>query len=190
MTTPRCCATTASHQGKIIIVGGHADNHKLLASTELLDSTTGQWYATDDLPTPHSMLKSVIMDGVLFLLGGDNQGGMSPAVFSAPLDILSGHKVKWKCCQDTPWCYSSPINVKCKHLLVAGVWNETKNVRSNNIFMLNKISQTWEIIGKIPSSTCTSATVSLPDNTIIIVGGYKDKRQYSNRLWIGLCESQ
>ena len=33
-----------------------------ISSTELFDSSNGQWYMSNDLPQPHSWLQSVIVD--------------------------------------------------------------------------------------------------------------------------------
>ena len=185
MDTPRCCATVVGYRDALIVAGGRGDHQELLTFTELFDSTTGQWYDTDKLPLPHSQLKAIVIKNTLFFLGGDNPDGMSPAVFSTPLGT---YQVKWSCLQDTPWGYSSPINVQDKHLLVIGGWKKTDNVRTNDIYFFNTVSQNWEALGKIPSATYASAAVNIIDDIIILVGGYKDKRQYTNRVWIGLCK--
>ena len=103
MITARSCATAAGHQGILIITGGEDDKNIKLCSAELFDSSNGQWYTCNDLPQPHYMLKSVIVDNILYLLGGSNKDGrVSPAVFTAPLDTLSRHQLKWNTHQDTP----------------------------------------------------------------------------------------
>ena len=122
MITPRCLATAAGHEGTLIITGGTDDQYKTLATTELFDSntkgwfSTGQWYTISNLPLPHYSLHSVIVDNTLYLLGGDNQDGVSPAVFTVPLDTLSSHQLKWSSQQDTPWCRSAPVSIQGRHL--------------------------------------------------------------------------
>ena len=107
MITARSDATATGHQGMLIITGGKDDKVKTLSSTELFDSSNGQWYVSNDLPQPHSWLQSVIVDNILYLLGGVNKDGRySQAVFTAQLDTLSSHQLKWNTLQDTPWCAS------------------------------------------------------------------------------------
>ncbi|XP_065916768.1 probable serine/threonine-protein kinase drkD isoform X2 [Dysidea avara] len=192
MITPRRLATVAGYQGTLIITGGQDDRWRILATTELLDSTTGQWYTTSDLPLPHYWLQSVIVDNTLYLLGGYNQDDMSPAVFTAPLDTLSSHQLKWSSQQDTPWCRSAPVSIQGRHLLTVGGVKETESsdVFTSDINMFNKLSHSWEVIGHIPSATHGPAVVSVADNKIVVVGGYDDKRHYTNTVWIGSCEPQ
>ncbi|XP_065916224.1 serine/threonine-protein kinase WNK-like isoform X2 [Dysidea avara] len=192
MITPRYYATAASHQGTLVITGGKDDQRRKLATTELFDSTTGQWYTTSDLPLPHYWLQSVIVDNTLYLLGGYNQDGMSPAVFTAPLDTLSSHQLKWSSQQDTPWCRSAPVSIQGRHLLTVGGVKKTGSdyVLTSDINMFNKVSHSWEAIGHIPSARCGPAVVSVADNKIVVVGGCDDKYQCTNTVWIGSCEPQ
>ena len=192
MITPRYLATATGHQGTLIITGGKDDRWRILATTELLDSTTGQWYTTSNLPLPHHWLQSVIIDNTLYLLGGYNQDGKSPAVFTAPLDTLSSHQLKWSSQQDTPWCLSAPVSIQGRHLLTVGGVKKTgsSDVFTSDINMFNKLSHSWEVIGHIPSATHGPAVVSVADNKIVVVGGYDDKRHYTNTVWIGSCDPQ
>ena len=192
MITPRYYVTAAGYQGTLIITGGRDDQRKVLATTELFDSTTGQWYTTSDLPLPHYLLQSVIIDNTLYLLGGYNQDDMSPAVFTAPLDTLSSHQLKWSSQQDTPWCHSAPVSIQGRHLLTVGGVKKTGSdyVLTSDINMFNKVSHSWEAIGHIPSARYGPPVVSVADNKIVVVGGADDKHQYTNTVWIGSCEPQ
>ena len=128
--TPRCWATAAGHQGALIIAGGEDDKYKKIATTELFNSTTRQWYSTGDLPLPHSHLKSVIIHNVLYLLGGDNDKGFfSQAMFAAPLDTLSSNQLKWNI-QDTPCTNSFPVSILGRHLLTVSLETFTCSTRS------------------------------------------------------------
>ena len=195
MITARSYATATGHQGMFIITGGIGD--KMLSSTELFDSSNGQWYVTNDLPQPHTWLKSIIVDNILYLLGGNNKDGASLAVFTAPLDTLSRHQLKWNTLQDTPWCFSAPVSVYGTHLLIVGGHKEIgdKYTRTSDVYKLNKVSHSWEAIGHIPSAISSSArelsaAVSTADNRVIVIGGVNDKGEYTNTVWIGSCDPQ
>ena len=188
MTTERSRATAAGHQGMLIVTGGWGNKCKRFSATELFDSNNEQWYMCDDLPQPHYWLKSVIVDNVLYLLGGfDKLGISSPAVFTAPLDTLSTHQLKWDIYQETPWYLSAPVSVNSTHLLIVGGY---KKKHTTDIHKLNKDSQSWEAIGHIPSAKRCLAAVSTPDNRIIVIGGMDDECDGTNTIWIGLFESQ
>ena len=186
MITARSYAIAAGHQGMLIITGGQDDKGKRLSSTELFDSNNGQWYKCSNLPKPHWWLQSVIVDDILYLLGGYNEGGRSsPVVFTAPMDTLSMHQLKWNTRQDTPRHLSVPVSVNGTHLLIVGGLGHTSDV-----YKLNKVSHSWEAIGHIPSARYHSAAVSTADNRVIVIGGENDKGEYTNTLWIGSCEPQ
>ena len=191
MITARSYATATGHQGMLIITGGVDDKGKL-SSTELFDSSNGQWYVTNDLPQPHTSLKSVIVDNILYLLGGYNKDGTSPAVFTAPLDTLSRHQLKWNTLQDTPWCSSAPASVYGTHLLIVGGRKMIgdKYTRTSDVYKLNKVSHSWEAIGHIPSARSRSAVVSTADNRVIVIGGWNDEGVSTNTVWIGSCDPQ
>ena len=193
MITARSHATATGHQGMLIITGGVDDKGKMLFSTELFDSSNGQWYMSNDLPQPHHSLKSVIVDNILYLLGGLNKDyKYSPAVFTAPLDTLSSHQLKWNTLQDTPWCVSTPVSVYNKHLLIVGGGKMIgdKCTRTSDVYKLNKVSHSWEAIGNTPSARNRSAAVSTADNRIIVIGGFNDKEEITNTVWIGSCDPQ
>ena len=192
MITTRYYATATGHQGMLIITGGKDDEYKILSSTELFNSSNGQWYVTNNLPQPHYWLKSVIVDNILYLLGGNNKDGASPAVFTAPLDTLSRHQLKWNTLQDTPWCRSAPVSVYGTHLLIVGGVKKIgyKYTRTSDVYKLNKASHSWEAIGHISSARSSSAAVSTADNRVIVIGGLNDKGEYTNTVWIGSCDPQ
>ena len=192
MITARSDATATGHQGMLIITGGEDDKVKTLSSTELFDSSNGQWYMSNDLPQPYYSLQSVIVDNILYLLGGVNKDGHSPAVFTAPLDTLSSHQLKWNTLQDTPWCASAALSVYDRHLLIVGGRKNIgdKYTRTSDVYKLNKVSHSWEAIGNIPSARNLPAAVSTADNRIIVIGGFNDKGEITNTVWIGSCDPQ
>ena len=192
MITARSGATATGHQGMLIITGGKDDKYKRLSSTELFDSSNGQWYVTNDLPQPHSWLQSVIVDNILYLLGRSNKDGASPAVFTAPLDTMSRHQLKWNTLQDTPWCASAPVSVYGTHLLIVGGVKKIgdKYTLTSDVYKLNKVNHSWEAIGHIPSARNASAAVSTVDNRVIVIGGLNDMAERTNTVWIGSCDPQ
>ncbi|XP_065917368.1 serine/threonine-protein kinase WNK-like isoform X2 [Dysidea avara] len=188
MGTPRYNATSAGHQGTLIVAGGKDEQYRRLLSTEVFNSTTRQWCTTDVLPLPYYRLQSVILDNVIHLLGGSDQdGNASSTVFSAPLDTLP---IKWSSDQDTPWCNCAAVSMQSKHLLAIGGTKKAGKhyLCTRDIHVLNKVSHCWEVIGQIPSERSGPAAVSIVDSNIVIVGGYDG--QYTNTVWIGSCELQ
>ena len=185
MITPRYRATAAGYQETLIIVGGKNDHLKTIATTQLFVSTTGKWYNTNDLPSPHHGLQSVILNKVLYLLGG-LQG--STKAFTGPLDALTSHQLKWSKQQDTLSYHTAPVNIQGRHLLTIG--GIKGDLVTRDIHLFNKVNHRWEVIGQIPSPRYGSAVVSVADNKIVVVGGKDNKGQKTNTVWIGSFEPQ
>ena len=192
MITARSHATAAGHQGMLIITGGMDEKDKTLSATELFDSNNGQWYTCSDLPKPCYLVKSVIVDNILYVLGGYERLVSPSAVFTAPLDTLSTHQLKWNTQQDTPKHLFTVVCVSDTHLLILGGYKRTgdKGTVTSDIHKLNKVSHSWEAIGHIPSGRNLSAAVSTADNRVIVIGGANDKGEVTNTVWIGSHEPQ
>ena len=191
MGIARSFATAVGHRGILIVTAGKDDKDKALSSTELFDSINRQWHNCIDLPQPHFMLRSVILDNFLYLLGGYSDGA-SAAVYSVPLDSLSTHQLKWNTHQDTPWYLSAPVSVNVKRLLLIGGFKRIgdKNTCSSDVYKFINVSHSWEAIEQIPSARHLSAAVSTDDNRIVVIGGVNDKGEYTNTVWIGSYEPQ
>ena len=128
---------------------GELGEDEKLSSTELFDSNNGEWHRCNNLPQPHYKLQSVIVNNILYHLGGLNKDGcLSPAVFTASLDtVLTTHQLKWNAYKDTPCCCFATVLVHGTHLLIVGgdkkIGNEHK--RTSDIYKLNKIKNSRRI---------------------------------------------
>ena len=192
MITAMSSATAVGHQTMLIITGGWDDEGKILSSTELFDSSNGQWYTCSKLPQPCHSMRSVIVDNILYLLGGyDDTHKPSLAVFTAPLNTLSKHKLKWHTHQDAPWYHSTPVSVYGTHLLIVGGSKKSGNdyARISDVNKLNKANHSWKRIECIPSERSSSAVISIA-NKVIVIGGRNNDREVTNTVWIGSCEPQ
>ena len=192
MITARTFAMATGHQGMLIITGGINSFH-ILSSTELFDSNKEQWYTCSNLPQPQWRLKSVIIDNILYLLGGaDTSLDSSQTIFTAQLDTLP-KQLKWNIHQDAPYGSSAPVCVHDTHLLIIG---GSKKIGFDNflchsdVYKFNMLNKSWEPMGCIPSARSFSAAVNITDNKVIVIGGKNDKGEYTNTVWIGSCEYQ
>ena len=193
MITARSSAVVAGHQSMLIITGGEDGNYIPLSSTELFDSKNKQWHTCSDLPQPHRYLQSVIVENVLYLLGGmTKDGGNSSAVFTASLDTLSRHHLKWNTRQDAPWCRSAPVSVNDSQLLMIGGCKITSSgfIYTSAVNKFNKVNHSWETMGNILSPRGISAAVSTAANRIVVIGGRNDEVECTNTVWIGTFEPQ
>ena len=188
MPTARSSATAVSHQSMMIVMGGRLLN-KALSTTELLDSTTGQWFVCNDLLQPLAISQSVIVGDMLYTLGGVNADGKdSKAVYAAPLDALSSHQLKWLQLADTPWTGSTAVSLNNKYLLAVGgkALHDTVCVlKRENASLITSTS--WESIGSLPNMQSWSSAVSLA-NQIVVIGGLDEKRIKHKTVTIGTLQ--
>ena len=196
MTTSKYYVTAAGHLGMLIITGGVNSDGDCLASTEVLDSATGQWHICNDLPDPCTWQQSVIISNHLYLVGGFGPDShASTIVFSSSLDSLSTYQLNWKSYQNLPWWLPAATTLNGTDLIVLGGLKTPNDVpaRTSNIYMFNKDGDShhsWETIGHIPSKRGAPAAVAVGNNKIIVIGGRSFNGRHTNTVWIGLCETQ
>ena len=187
MPTARGLASVVSHQSMMIVMGGIDDDGHALSTTELLYSITGQWVKCNDIPQPLFCLQPVIVDEMLYTLGGanaDNDG--SRAVYAAPLHALANHQLEWQQLADTPWEASAAISLSNKYLLAVGGNAEYDTVRvlKNEKAGSMITSTSWESIGTLPKVYKGTSAVSL-GNQIIVIGGFNKENDHHNAVTIG-----
>ena len=193
MPTARRSAAAVGYQSMLIIVGGDTKvkgERILLATAEILDTTNGCWYTCDHLPVPHCQPKFTIINNTLYLLGEVNENlNPSPQVFSASLDNLSRHQLKWQSLPDIPWRFSAPVVLYNKFLLtVGGRQPSDDNSQTNEVCAFNSLTGLWKRITNIPSARSFPAVVDVAENKIIVLGGLTQQRKFSNKVWVGMFE--
>jgi len=193
MITSRCLATAVGHQKNLLVAGGKDSSYNPLASTEVFDSITGQWYVTGDLPSPHCSLQAAIADNTVYMLGGASNLGSrsSPKVLTASLDMLSNKQLNWDSRLSTPWNRSTPVSINGKRLLIFGGRKRIgdRYARTSDIYLFNKVNQSWQAVEQIPLPRDAPAVVYMAD-TFIVIGGVAEDGQFTNTVWIGSCKPQ
>ena len=185
MPTARRSSSAVSYHSMIIVMGGWTGSKCTLNTTELLDSTTGQWFTCDGLPRQLGYLQSTIVGDVLYVLSGVTDDEDSKTVYAAPLDALSSHRLKWQRLADTPWVSSAAVSVNNEYLLAVGgsaVHDTVCVLKKEKGSMITSTS--WESIGSLPTAHVGSSAVSLA-NQIIVMGGVEDQDHKIKAVTIG-----
>ena len=194
LPTARASANAFVFNSAMIVVGGQAlvsGTYIGLATTEILDTTNGCWYKCDNLPMPLMQLKGKIINNTLYLLGGfDKSGTPSLQVFTATLDNLSSHQLKWQSLPDTPWCCSTPVVLYNKYLLTVGGRQSSASSTGSNtseVCAFDPSTGLWRQITTIPAARTLPAIVNVADDTLIMMGGANMPGDYSCDTYIGQC---
>jgi len=192
MPTARKSVTAVGYQSMLIVIGGRqkiAGEWTAVTTTELLDTTTGVWYNCEELPVVYSAFKTVIVNEMLYLLGGYDEVEKKPSlkVLCAPLNNLKlSHKLKWQKLPDTPWCYSTPAVLHNNYLLtVGGRYLPNHAYKTSEVHVFNPLTGRWKQIAHIPAALSGPGVVSVADDKLIILGGGDKLKNYSRNVWIG-----
>ena len=125
-------------------------------------------------------------------LGGVNQDGNSPAVFTASLDTLSECQLNWKPMHDTTWHRSGVASMSGTGLLVIGGCD--RHYRTSNMYSFDNTTHSWKVISQIPEARSSLCVATINNNVIVVIGGkknYKTKQEgkATNTVWFGSLDS-
>ena len=193
MPTARCMHAAVSHKSTMIVMGGQV-GLTTLNTTELLDGATDQWSKCDDLPKPLSFLQSVIVNDMVYILGGVTLvlGENSPkSVYGAPVQNLSSNQLKWQHLVDTPNSLLAAVSLRSKYLLTLGGGQEDNSPEMklfNEVFTFNPSSSSWIPTSTLPLHVASAAVASSNDSRLVVIGGVikvDEKDDATNKVWIG-----
>ena len=145
---------------------------------------------SDNLPQPHYLLQSVVVNNALYVLGGISQNQKhSLSIFVIQLNTLSEYQLKWESYQQAPWQASTPVSVLCgTYLLLIGRSSDTESggyIRYSDVHVFNEATHCWEIVGHLPLVRAGSAAASIADDKVFVFGGVNDEGHVTNTVWIG-----
>jgi len=192
MPTARSFLTAVGYQLMLITLGGQKivrGKWTIVGMTEVLDTTTGQWYTGEHLPVPHRQLKAVVINNTLYVLGGTanyyDDSDPSPQMFTASLDNLVSHQLTWQSLVDTPWCCSTPVILYDKFLLTVGGRRSSLKSQTREVCAFNPSTGLWGQVVDIPIELSFPGVVSIA-NQIIVMGGHTMEGEFSCDTWIGV----
>ena len=194
MLTSKSHTAISGFKAMLIVVGGLNNEHQILSSIEIFDSITRQWHTcSDNLPRPHYLLQSVVINNALYVLGGISQNQKySLSIFVAQLNTPSEYQLKWESYQQAPWQASAPVSVLCgTYLLLIGESNDIEGGGYRHHFdvhVFNEATHCWEIVGDLPLARAGSAAASIADDKVFVFGGVNDKGHATYSVRIGSCE--
>ena len=182
MPTKRCDLAVISAQNYLITAGGVGVGHNVLSTVEVMNTATQEWYTAASLPEPVSGMSATVCGGRLYLLGGeDKNNNPTSAVFTCTLDSLlhSCHPPSqtpphtneagvWQCIADVPMVNSTCTTLNGRVLAVGG--GDSHHTITADVCMYNGDSDSWPLVGHMPTARSWCLVVGLRD-CIIAVGG-------------------
>ena len=169
MTTKRQCASAIGFTGNIVVAGGKDDKRRVLDTVEVYNGQ--HWAKAHHLPEPCSFMKSAVLTGHWYLMGGR---GQDKEVYYASLDSLvascqPGEKPLpsvWKRLPDVPHERSSTA-VFGKRLIAVG---REHSLPSSSIHAYSPHIQSWIHVGNMPVKLQSTCTTVLPTGQLMVMG--------------------
>ena len=170
MTRKRDSASAVEFADNILVAGGMDDNGRNVNIVEIYNGH--HWAEAQCLPKPCSDMKSTILNGHWYRMGGEGQG---KEVYYASLDSLVAScrpSVKslpsvWKRLPDVPHALSSTAVVGNRLIAVGG------EDLSSSIHAYSPHTQSWVHVGDMPIRLESTCTAVLPTGDLMVIGGFR-----------------
>ena len=181
--------TAAVCSGKsLVVAGGGGGDNKLLHTVEVMDTETPQWSTASSLPFALRYASSTICQDRIYLVGQDRsyeprsvlacsivdlQQSCRPQSLGGRLETLTLQEV-WHRVADLP-AHSSSCATLCGQLLAVGGHDDSCKNYTTAIHQYNPTTNSWEFISHMPTARWGTLVAVIPDNKLMVVGGYTRK---------------
>ena len=170
MTTKRHSASAVELAGNIVVAGGSDDEGRRIDIVEVYNGH--HWTKVQCLPKPCCFIKSTVLNGHWYLMGG---GGQEKEVYYASLDSLVAScqpsekplPSVWKRLPDVPHVWSSTAVFGNRLIAVGGGYS----LPSSSIHAYSHHTQSWLHVGDMPVELHSTCTTVLPIGELMVIVG-------------------
>ena len=171
-------ASAVEFADSILVAGGLDDEGRGIDIVEIYNGH--HWAIAQHLPKPCYCIKSTILSGHWYLMGGLGQG---KEVYCASLDTLIASCLQrlpyvWKRFPDVPQESSSTAVVGKILITVGGGYPP-----SSSIHAYSPHTQSWVCVGNIPVKLSSACTAVLPTGELVIIGGESDTSLWASFVY-------
>ena len=186
MPTKRLNTAAVYYGCSLIVAGGYAGGDKELATVEVLDTITRQWFIASSLLHPYSEATLGICGGQLYMLGGFNQHGRTRSVLTCSVPkllhscqtqslagklrtlTLKKQQVWWQVA-DVPHELSTCSVLRGRLVAVGG--EDEAGKETTAISAYNEKTDSWETMADMPTAR-RMALVAIVSGKMMVIGGY------------------
>ena len=172
MTTKRHSASAVDIADTYILVAGGGDNYgRMVDIVEVYNSH--HWAEVQCLPKPCDDMKSTVLNGHWYLMGGE---GQRKEVHYASLDSLVAScqpsekplPSVWKRLPDVPHAHSSTVVFGNRLITVGG---KGRTSPSSSIHAYSPHTKSWVHVGDMTVGLSSTCTAVLPTGDLMVIGG-------------------
>ena len=200
MPTPRSLTVSVTTQQTLIVAGGCAIGENVNI-VEVMNIRTKQWTTASHLPHPFGQISGTICGDQLYLGGGYGESSKSVLTCSVT-DLLSlpslaaglrtlslAHKTGvWRHARDLPVTRPTLITLG-GHLLAIGGINASGRDTAD-VHCYDTHTDSWQVVSKMKNKRHFCLAAVLPEDCLLVVGGYCDYFKSTDSVEIGSLELQ
>ena len=148
-----------------------------LPIVEVLDTLNLQWSTASNLPLPllQTYPQMALCDGFLYVSANNRAFSCSLLSLLAPPPPSAKHgldKSAWTRLCDIPVVYgSSLVTHRGRMLSIGGATSVLGAKATGIIYCFNVFSQSWDVLGAIPTPRSRILATVLPNNELMVIGG-------------------
>ena len=189
MPTKRSRTTSLCTGATLIVAGGSEEDSRVLSTVEVMDTETYQWSTAADLPQPMCCASATVCGDQFYMLGGINKHrrytnlvyncSVSTLLKSCVSSLLEEKQKNssinktsvWRQVTDLPVTRSTCESFRGR-LLAIGGYDREKSTTAAAVYVYDSTTNSWEIISHMTTGRHDCSTAVLPDNQLMVVGGY------------------
>ena len=173
MTVKRYSASAVEYAKNIIVAGGMGDKGKKIDIVEVYNGE--HWTRAQYLLKPCWRMKSTVLSGHWYLMGGFGQGKTvycaSLASLVASCQFSEKHQPSvWKSFTGVTHGWSSPAVFGNRLITVGGGDPESTSF----IYAYSPHTQSWIHVGDMPVKLCCTCVSVLPKGKLMVIGGWSE----------------
>ena len=188
MGVRRHSASAVSHGDHLLVAGGSSDTTRL----DVVEVYSGHnWSSAQPLVDPCVLMKSAVLDGHWYLMGGAGQGkvvyyvSLDSLIASSQLSEISQPSSVWKRLPDVHNVNSTP-SVFGNRLTAIGGRPMDQKLPISSIHAFSPHTQSWVHVGDLPVAGFQVCTVVLPSGELIVMGGFLSN---TDKVWKATLKS-
>ncbi len=187
MPTPRWGLSVVTTDSTIVAIGGATGfgDGNICANVEVYQTKTNLWLIVEPLPFSCWLMSVTLVSNTCYILGGfDKTNRSTMTALYASLESLTagapheGSRSSWKTLPDIP--LKRPAACCLSGSLVAAGGRDAEGQTSRDVYVFFPLTCSWVPLAlQMPEAVCTASAVQLPENRILVLGGWDGARKRS-----------
>ncbi|WP_413582326.1 Kelch repeat-containing protein [Bdellovibrio sp. HCB288] len=160
--------------GKVLVAGGLSQTSSTntpLDSTEIFDPATGLWSAGPALPSPRLFSQATVLTDGRVLVAGGLDGAFAKTATTAIYNPASNSWSTGPSIAIPRVGHSSHLLPNGKVIIIGGAAHPTTSAPTEKTEIFDPATNQWTYGPDLPTAVSEFSSVTLSDNTILILGG-------------------